>query len=46
MGNKVVLVLPVSNLSTLEELKDVLTNPQLLVKVVTDEEFELLFKQK
>ncbi len=43
-SRKTVLVLPVSNLETLDELKDVLTNPQLFIKIWPDKDFELLFK--
>jgi len=43
-SKKAILVLPVSNLGTLEELKDVITNPQLFIKVWPDKDFELLFK--
>lgn len=44
MENKVLLVIPISNLELLEEMKEIILDSRVLVRVITDEEWELMQK--
>ena len=46
MDNKVMMIVPITNLSILEELKEVLLDERVLVKFVTQEAFDLLMENK
>jgi hypothetical protein len=46
MQNKVLLVISTSNLKLLEEMKEIITDDRVLVRVVSDEAWELMMKDK
>ena len=46
MNDKVMLVISVSNLSFLEEMKEILTDERVLVRVISDEAWELMMKEE
>lgn len=45
MPFKIVMLVPASNISVIEELRDVLIgHPEIAIRIISDEEFELLHK--